>query len=161
MVTGKSGFAGEFGHIHLSDNNKQCICGKKGCLGTIVGGTALEEIYNSEGSLKGKSIKQLNYKEIIKLSKGNDKKSDLLINDMGIELGKAFSILLQIFNPELIIISGSFTQIGDKLIYPIAKGINLYGLPGIVNDCDVRISNLGESAIMLGAFSLVFEKIFI
>jgi len=156
--TGKSGFAGEFGHIHVANNNRQCICGKKGCLETIVSGIALENNYNNKNNSVRKNNKWLSYKEILQLSKKNDPKADAIISQMGEELGQAISILLHLFNPELIILGGSFTVIGEKLIYPIAKSMNMYGLPQLVADCDLKISSLGEGATMLGAFSSVFEK---
>ncbi len=156
ILSGYSGFAGEFGHIHFTTNNKQCVCGKKGCLETIVSGKALEQEYNADTSTVRKQ--PFSYKEILQLSKKNDEKADILVRKMGEDLGQALSIFVQLLNPELIIIGGSFNVIGDKLIYPIAKGMNLYGLPQLVNDCDLKISILGERATILGAFSLVLEN---
>jgi predicted NBD/HSP70 family sugar kinase len=161
LHTGNSGFAGEFGHIHIADNNRQCICGKKGCLETIVSGLALEKEYQAEiASLDTakKQKTQITYKEILQLSKRHDDVADKLVRIMGENLGQAISILLHIFNPEVIIISGGFTTVGEKLIYPIAKSMNIYGLPQLVADCDLKISSLGESAVMLGSFSLVLER---
>ncbi|MFL9483604.1 ROK family protein [Chitinophagaceae bacterium LWZ2-11] len=158
---GRSGFAGEFGHIHVSNNNRLCICGKKGCLETVVSGIALENDYNTEDAIAGKlKTKKYLYKEILQLAKKGDSKAELIISKMGEDLGQAVSILIHLLNPELVIIGGSFTTIGEKMIYPIARGMNLYGLPQLVADCDLKISSLGERATMLGAFSLVFEKEF-
>jgi predicted NBD/HSP70 family sugar kinase len=158
IQTGRSGFAGEFGHIHVSDNNRLCICGKKGCLETIVSGRALEAAYNDEETKsKGKKIY---YKEILQRAKKNDTKIDAILSKMGEDLGQALSSLIHLLNPELIIISGGFTSVGEKLIYPIARGMNLYGLPQLVADCDLKISSLGERATIMGAFSLVFDREF-
>lgn len=159
IQTGRSGFAGEFGHIHVTNNNRLCICGKKGCLETIVSGRALENEFNDEDATKSKTRKT-HYKEILQRAKKNDPKLDATLSRMGEDLGQAISSLIHLLNPELVIISGGFTSVGDKLIYPIARGMNLYGLPQLVADCDLKISSLGERATILGAFSLVFDREF-
>jgi transcriptional regulator of PTS gene len=156
---GKSGFAGEFGHIHIANNNRLCVCGKKGCLETVVSGLALENNYSLLGPVKPRA-KRLPYKQILQLAKKNDEKAAPLINEMGEQLGQALSIPIHLLNPELIIIGGSFTVVGEKMIYPIARGMNLYGLPQLVAECDLKISSLGENAAMLGAFSMVFNQEF-
>jgi predicted NBD/HSP70 family sugar kinase len=156
---GKSGFAGEFGHIHIANNNRLCVCGKKGCLETVVSGLALENNYSLLAPAKPKA-KSLSYKQILQLAKKNDEKAATLINEMGEQLGQALSIPIHLLNPELIIVGGSFTVVGEKMIYPIARGMNLYGLPQLVAECDLKISSLGENATMLGAFSMVFNQEF-
>ncbi|MFX8082907.1 ROK family protein, partial [Acinetobacter baumannii] len=74
LYTGNSGFAGEFGHIHIADNNKQCICGKKGCLETVVSGLALEKEF-AKAALDDPTKKTkhpISYKEILHLCKKHD-----------------------------------------------------------------------------------------
>ena len=80
---------------------------------------------------------------------------------MGENLGQAISLLVQILNPGLIILGGSFAEMGEILRYPIAKGLSLYGLPQLVSDCEIKISTLGDKSTMLGAYALVMENIFI
>jgi predicted NBD/HSP70 family sugar kinase len=156
LHSGNSGFAGEFGHIHVADNNRLCVCGKTGCLETVVSGIALENEYHS--SVASSDAPKLSYKEILQLSKKNDAKVDHILNKMGEELGKHICMLIHMLNPEAIIISGAFAQAGDKILYGINKGINLYGLPPLVADASIKISTLADTATMFGAFSLVFEK---
>ncbi|NJN33390.1 MAG: ROK family protein [Saprospiraceae bacterium] len=76
------------------------------------------------------------------------------------KLGKALSSLVQVFNPERIILGGKFASVGDFLVYPVLKGLNLHGLPRLVNDCDVVVSKLSDKAEMLGAYALVMDQVF-
>jgi predicted NBD/HSP70 family sugar kinase len=151
---GKSGFAGEFGHISFIENDKLCICGKKGCLSTVVSGAAIEDIYFE------KTGKQLLYRDILQLSKQGDKLVNEILAEAGEQLGKGLSILIQVFNPELLILGGRFSEIGESLKYSIIKGMNLHSLPQLMGDCDFQVSPLGEKAEMLGAYALVMEKVF-
>ncbi|SFQ06247.1 Sugar kinase of the NBD/HSP70 family, may contain an N-terminal HTH domain [Pseudarcicella hirudinis] len=151
---GHSGFAGEFGHISYFDNDKLCICGKKGCLSTVVSGASIEEAYFE------KTGKTLHYREILLLSKRGDKIINEILSDTGEQLGKALSMLIQIFNPELLIFGGRIVEVGEFLKYSIIRGISLHSLPQLMADCEFQFSSLGEKAEMLGAFALVMDKFF-
>lgn len=151
---GKSGFSGEFGHITFIDNDKLCICGKKGCLSTVVSGESIENIYFE------KTRKYLHFRDILVLSKQGDRVVNEILAEAGEQLGKGLSILIQIFNPELLILGGRFAEVGEYLKYSIIKGINLHSLPQLIGDCEFQVSPLGEKAEMLGAYALVMEKVF-
>ena len=151
---GHSGFAGEFGHISFFDNDKWCICGKKGCLSTIVSGASLEEMYVE------KTGKKLHYRDILALSKQGDRQANELLSEMGEQLGKALSMMIQVFNPELLILGGRFGEVGELLKYAIIKGISLHTLPQLLADSEFQLSPLGEKAEMLGAYALVMERVF-
>lgn len=158
LHNGESGFAGEFGHIHFEDNEKLCVCGKKGCLETVVSGYALERQFR-ELSTSNES-KKLKYREIIQLTHTNDNSARALLIEMGERLGQALSMLVQTLNPGLIILGGRFTDVGELLKYPVIKGLSLYGLPQLVADCEIKTSHLGDKTTMLGAYALVMENVF-
>ncbi|WP_394993058.1 ROK family transcriptional regulator [Emticicia sp.] len=158
LHNGESGFAGEFGHIHFEDNEKLCVCGKKGCLETVVSGYALERQFR-ELSTSNESNK-LKYREIIQLTHTNDNSARALLIEMGERLGQALSMLVQTLNPGLIILGGRFTDVGELLKYPVIKGLSLYGLPQLVADCEIKTSHLGDKTTMLGAYALVMENVF-
>lgn len=153
---GESGFAGEFGHIHFEDNDRLCVCGKKGCLETIVSGYALESWYQQAFPEQPK----LRYADILTLLQSGDPHVRSVLSDMGESLGQALSMLVQTLNPGLIILGGRFASIGDWLRYPVAKGLSLYGLPQLVDDVEIRVSNLGDKTTMLGAYALVMQSVF-
>lgn len=151
---GHSGFAGEFGHISFFNNDKLCICGKKGCLSTEVSGAALEENYFE------KTGRKLHYRDILALAKGGNRESIVLLSEVGEQLGKALAGMIQVFNPELLILGGRFIDVGEMLKYAIVRGMSLHSLPQLMADCEFQISFLGEKAEMLGAYALVMERVF-
>ncbi|MGF7218117.1 putative NBD/HSP70 family sugar kinase [Spirosoma lacussanchae] len=151
---GHSYFAGEFGHVTFFDNDKLCICGKKGCLSTVVSGAALEETYAE------KTGRYLPYRDLMALSKQGDRLVNELLSDLGEQLGKALSMLIQVFNPELLILGGRFVDVGEYLTYQVIRGLSLHSLPQLLADCEFMVSPLGEKAEMLGAYALVIEKVF-
>jgi predicted NBD/HSP70 family sugar kinase len=151
---GHSGFAGEFGHIHAANNDRICVCGKKGCLETIVSGLALEDIY------KEKFKQTLPYEQILAKLATGDKAVKKILSTMGEQLGNALGTVVDIFNPEVIVMGGSFASVAEFMKHPIIKGFSMQGLPQLIADCDVKISTIGEQAVMLGTFSLVTENSF-
>ena len=157
LHNGESGFAGEFGHTHFEENDKLCVCGKKGCLETVVSGFALERQFQ-EANVGNES--KLKYREIIQLIHTSDNVARNLLVEMGERLGQALSMLVQTLNPGLIILGGRFTDVGELLKYPVIKGLSLYSLPQLVGDCDIKTSVLGDKTTMLGAYALVMENVF-
>ncbi len=158
--SGHSGFAGEFGHMHITENERICVCGKTGCLETVVSGIALEDALANNQEPAEKKKKPTDYRYLLQKAKKGDQEITKVLSKMGEDLGKALSLIVHLLNPELIVISGGFSQAAEQLIYPIARGMNLYGLPQLLADCDLRVSSLGENATILGAFTMVFEKEF-
>lgn len=153
LQTGHSGFASEFGHIFARNNNKICGCGKIGCLETLVSGLALETMFSE---LTGKF---LDYKKLLISRDLNDFPMSECVQKMGEQLGKSLAVLIDLLNPELIIIGGGFMPVLDSMRFVINKGINLHSLPQLAADCEIKISSLGENAAMYGAFALVTENL--
>lgn len=164
---GKSGFSGEFGHIPFFENNILCGCGKKGCLETEVSGQALlrkvkEKLVSGSSSLllrKVKNIEDLKLEDIIEAAKQEDVLMIELLAEMGDMLGKALSVLINIFNPELVILGGKLAETGDYLRLPVRSAINKYSLSLVNNDTQLKISKLGEKAGVVGACLIARQKV--
>lgn len=167
LYSGKTGFAGEFGHIPLFNNEKLCHCGKKGCLETEASGLALEKIFiehlkSGETSIlaeqweKGQEI--LLY-DIIQAANDEDILAISLISEMAEKLGRGVGILINLFNPELVVIGGSLSLAGDYLMLPLKTAINKYSLSLIRKDTCFKRSKLGDNASAIGAAMLLRAKI--
>ena len=113
VYTGKSGFSGEFGHVNVFDNEILCHCGKKGCLETEASGSALhrillERIKNGASSILSNRINTcetpLTLDEIIAAVNKEDLLCIEIVEEIGQKLGKHIAGLINIFNPELVII---------------------------------------------------------
>lgn len=153
LHNGHSGFAGEFGHIFAADNKRSCVCGKKGCLETIVSGLALEAEYAS------KTGKNLPYKKILELAGSQPQQVQDLLHPMGEQLGRSLAVLIDLLNPELIVLGGGFMPVLESMRYSIIRGISMHSLPQLASDCEIKVSTLGENAGMMGAYAMVFEHL--
>ena len=81
-----------------------------------------------------------------------------LIEEVGITLGKATAGLINIFNPELVIIGGPMAQAGDYFFLPLQSSIKKYSLNLVSSDSAIRLSKLGDKAGIIGACMLARSK---
>lgn len=165
LYYGKSGFAGEFGHIPLFNNEIICRCGKRGCLETEASGWALKRIFKEklkEGSssiLSEMDPEELSLKDIIRAAISDDVLAIELIAALGEKLGRGIAILINIFNPELVILGGSLATTGEYIRLPIRSSLNKYSLSLVNNDTQLKMSKLGEKAGVTGACLLVRNRL--
>ena len=137
LYYGKSGFAGEFGHIPFFDNEIICSCGKKGCLETEVSGIAIEDKMRHMIEKGVNTILKKQYDEqrtvhiddIINAAMNDDNLSIELIEEAGEKVGKAIAFLINTFNPETVIVGGNLAAAGDYLMLPLKSAVtNKYSL---------------------------------
>ena len=169
IYVGKSGFSGEFGHINVFDNEILCHCGKKGCLETEASGFALhriliERINNGENSILSNKANvkgsQLTLDEIIAAVNKEDPLCIEVVEEIAQKLGKQIAGLINIFNPELIIIGGTLSLTGDYITQPIKTAVRKYSLNLVNRDSTIAISKLKDKAGIVGACMLARSRMF-
>lgn len=156
---GKSGFSGELGHIPLFDNEIICHCGKKGCLETEASGIALlrkfkERIQAGSTSLAfdgTRAIETITLQNIIEAAKNEDTLCIEILEELGEKLGKAIAIVINIFNPETVILGGTLSETGEYLRFSAKSTLNRLSHSIVNNDTSLKVSQLGEKAGVLGA----------
>ena len=154
LYYGKSGFSGEFGHITAFENEILCHCGKKGCLETEASGSALyrkflEKLHNGQSSLltqQKENEDEITLNDIIDVALQEDILAIELIEEVGNTLGKHVAGLINLFNPELVIIGGTLANAGDYLILPLRSAIKKYSLNLVNKDSSIKVSKLGDKA---------------
>ena len=168
IYLGKSGFAGEFGHVPMYDNQVICHCGKKGCLETEASGYAvhrklIERINNGEISVLSDDIKagkDITLEKIVNAVNDEDILCIELIEEVGINLGRAIAGLINIFNPETVVVGGLLSLTGDYLIQPMKTAIRKYSLNLVNKDTIVCASTLKGKAGMVGACMVARSRLF-
>ncbi|GAE20984.1 ROK family transcriptional regulator [Bacteroides pyogenes] len=169
IYTGKSGFSGEFGHTNVFDNEIICHCGKKGCLETETSGSALhriliERVQKGENSILSERIAMkdnpLTLDEIISAVNKEDVLCIEIIEEIGQKLGKQIAGLINIFNPELVVIGGTLSMTGDYLTQPIKTAVRKYSLNLVNKDSAILTSKLKDRAGIIGACMLARSRMF-
>jgi predicted NBD/HSP70 family sugar kinase len=167
LFRGNNGFAGEFSHIPVfKDNKKICSCGKTGCLETetsllAIIGKAIAGLENGKMSV----LKDLSYDHveaschaIMEAASNGDTFAVELFSEAGYNLGLGIAILITLFNPELIILSGRGAAAGKLWLAPIQQAINEHCIPKIAEETQIKISTFGQRVDLIGAAALVMEN---
>lgn len=164
---GKSGYSGEFGHIPIFENEIICHCGKKGCLETEASGWALLKTFkehveagSTTSAMAGKnSVDELTLKDIIEAANKDDVLAIDLVAQTGNKLGRGIALLINLFNPELVILGGSLAATEDYIRLPMKSAIHKYSLSLMSNDTQLKITALPNRAGVMGACLLVRNRL--
>lgn len=168
IYTGKSGFAGEFGHVSIYDNEILCHCGKKGCLETETSGSAMyrmliEQVERGATSILSDKIskgERITLDNIIEAVNKEDILCIDIVEEVGQKLGKQIAGLINIFNPEMVIIGGTVSSTGDYITQPIKTSIRKYSLNLVSKDSVIVTSKLKDRAGVVGACMLARSRMF-
>lgn len=164
---GQDGYAGEFGHIPVANQNQQCYCGKIGCLETVSSGKSIERIakekLNSGATsiltLNNKKIENIEVLDILEAANKGDQFSIEIMQEAGFYLGYGIASLINIFNPEKIIISGSISKVADYILDSVRSSAMKHSLVKLNKNIEFEISKLGYRSAALGVARLVANEI--
>lgn len=167
LYYGKSGFSGEFGHMPFFNNEIICQCGKKGCLETEVSGLALIRMFKeklksgSSSTLlkKGKKVEDVKLEDIVAAALDEDMLVIELLEEFSEKLGRALAVLINLFNPELVILGGTISKTGDYIKLPARTALNKYSLSLVNSDTQFVVSKLNEKAGVMGGSLIARNKI--
>ncbi|MBB6325201.1 putative NBD/HSP70 family sugar kinase [Algoriphagus iocasae] len=170
IYQGASGFAGEFSHSPIFESRDvTCTCGKKGCLESVSSGTAIvrmaeEAIKLDKDSILARMVRdhqgELEPALVVEAALAGDQRAITILSEAGLDLGRGISILIQLLNPELIIIGGSVAEANQYLITPIQQALNIYSMAKSRERSQLALYQLGEDVGLLGGVAVVNEKLF-
>lgn len=151
VFRGAKGVGAELGHMSIKYDGIRCNCGGIGCIEAYASGPALMRKLQE----KGKSI--ATPEDVLRYAESGDTIVLEAIEEIGTLLGYAMVSFINIFNPDIILLSGGVSNLGDFLIRPVRKIVDTYALPG-GRDVKITRATLGENAGVVGASALVFLK---
>jgi predicted NBD/HSP70 family sugar kinase len=154
VYRGACGGGGELGHIVIDPGGFVCNCGNRGCLETFVAEPWLIRRANMSG-LKAATPEDL----LAAAEAGNQVALDVL-EKAGALLGQTLANLVNLLNPELIIISGEGVRMGEFLLGPMRAAMPQHMFGQLAEGLQVKIEPVSDDAWARGAASLVLNKIF-
>lgn len=165
LVYGHDGFAGEYGHIRVIPNGRDCGCGRKGCLETYASATGVVRSINELDSKNAassplSSLQNPHAENVFELAEKGDPFAIEIIEFTARTLGEALADFTCFSSPKAYILFGGIAQSGKEFADKV-KNYMEAGMLNIYKDkVEIRISNLHEkNAAVLGASSLVWNEI--
>ncbi|WP_410207830.1 ROK family protein [Fusobacterium sp.] len=163
LISGFTGAGGEVGHMKLVMNGRLCGCGQRGCFEAYASATGLVReatsrlIVNKNNLLYEKingKLDILEAKHIFDAAKEGDKFSLDLVDYEAEYLAMGIGNILNIINPEIIVLSGGVALAGDILINPLKEKLKKYALPVVTKDIKFVQGILGNQAGIKGSIGL-------
>ncbi|PHM70712.1 DNA-binding transcriptional regulator NagC [Xenorhabdus kozodoii] len=156
ILLNKRGNLGEIGHIQIDPLGERCHCGNFGCLETIASNSAIEAKVQHQlrqGFPSQLSLNNCDIHAICLAANAGDPLATEVIRHVGLYLGKAISIAINLFNPQKVVIAGEITQAQQILLPTIKSSINTQVLKAFSEDLPVVVSELNHCSA-IGAFAL-------
>lgn len=168
IYRGALGFAGELSHTPAIDNQIYCQCGKQGCLETIASGAAIarmarEGIRSGQSSILSELVDDIDKIEttaVIDAANRGDLCSIRILSEIGMNLGKGLASLMQLLNPEMVILSGKVSEARQYITTPVQQALHTYCMLQMRENTEIVISDMGQEHGILGAVSMVMEYVF-
>jgi glucokinase len=167
LYFGQSGGAGEVGHMTIDTDGPTCTCGNIGCWETLASGKALarEAITRLDTGEKSSlrdmvagRIENITAKEVSLAAQDGDSLAQSIIARTAYYLGVGLVNLVNIFNPEMIIIGGGLSKMGNLLFEPARQVVRNRAFPLLAQAVRIVPAELGDDAGVFGAAVFVFQK---
>ncbi|MBI9043677.1 MAG: ROK family transcriptional regulator [Anaerolineaceae bacterium] len=157
---GHSGGAGEFGHIVINPEGPLCDCGKHGCLESYISDPGLIAIAK-DLYISGNLAQDVNHiSELLQLADNGNQVAKEIFSGAGSILGRGLADLINLFNPELIIVSGEGMRASHLIMDSMQSAINEYVMPGLRGSTNLMIDTWADDAWARGAAGLVLQDFF-
>ncbi|MCB1246636.1 MAG: ROK family transcriptional regulator [Acidimicrobiia bacterium] len=152
ILRGAKGAAGNVGHIQ-TDTDAVCNCGNTGCLEGVAGGAALA------AELRAAGYDTVNTRDVVALVIEGNADAIAVVREAGRRIGGMLAGVINLLNPESIVINGDLVRAGQPLLAGLREAIYHRATALTTNDLQVRASHLGDGAGVIGGAVLVIEHV--
>ncbi|MCW3491562.1 ROK family protein [Dethiobacter alkaliphilus] len=166
IYRGSRGFAGEAGHMVVKPDGPLCGCGRRGCLETVASGTAIARIANEHMQNGRKTIlseitaqnSKVTAPDVFAAAKKKDPLAQEVLQEAIHYLGIGLVNLVNLLNPQVIVIGGGVSEAGDDLFVPLRQIIAEHAVPPAAASVTLRKAALGMEAGVAGMLCLLTES---
>lgn len=150
----------ELGHLTIDPQGELCRCGNRGCLGTMISKVPaqkrLSDILQKGMESRVEEISSLKYEDIIKLYLEKDPACSIVIDEQINLLGTTISNIVNIFNPQLVILGGAFSSGGEDIRNSLKQILDKKALKSFSSTTELKLSSFGINSALLGISHEIF-----
>lgn len=167
MFRGASGYAGEIGHMTIDANGRRCKCGNYGCVEAYASGPniALRAVEALESgspstlpSYVGGDMRKITAQTVYQAAQAGDQLALEVVKETAHFLGAAVASLMNILNPEVVVVMGGVTQAGESLLEPLRREVSRRAFKPVVAACRIVPGTLTGVAGVYGAARAWIEQ---
>lgn len=164
IFTGAFGNAGELGHVSIDYNGPQCKCGNRGCLETLANVPVIKEQIQSrleigsyESKLTGENLSLSLIKQALE---AGDKLAQEVVSEICMRLAVGINNMINMMNPEAIILGGKITELGDEFLRILRKKIEKVSFAPNIKKLIIAYSAVSGNAVTRGGARYLLDGIF-
>jgi glucokinase len=156
--------AGELGHLTVDYLGRPCGCGRRGCLeayasGTNIAARAIEALAASAERSSLRDLDTVTARDVAEAAAAADPIAGRVWDETTAILGSAVANILDVFNPELVVLGGGVTRAGDQLLEPVRKLGLAQAMHPAARSADVVLAELGDRLGVVSAAAVAFERL--
>ncbi len=161
LLGGAEGFSGEIGHIQLDPAGPDCGCGRRGCWETLVGMAGMLRLAaDADDPVSDPSLDLEQRMDMIRRrAETGDRRTLDALGKVGAGLGVGASILINVFNPGVVVLGGYFASLGPFLLGPMTAELRARVIAPDIGGCRVELSRLGFAAASRGGANVALEAV--
>jgi predicted NBD/HSP70 family sugar kinase len=161
LLRGAEGFSGEIGHMPLNPGGNLCGCGRRGCWETMVGLAALLRLAATpDDAVCDPSLDLEQRLDVLShRAEAGDRRTLEALELVGTALGLGASILINVFNPRVLVLGGYFASLGHYLLEPMLGEMRGRVIAPDAGACRVALSTLGFAAASRGGAHVALEAV--
>lgn len=147
LFRGHTGTAGQLGHVTIDEHGPACRCGNRGCLETYIGSRAiLDALARTHGSLT--------LRDVVNRVLRGDPACTRVVQDAGRCLGQAVANLVNLMNPEVVVLGGPFARVAEVVFGPMQAALDRCVMSSAAAAVELRAGTLDADADIIGALAL-------
>jgi glucokinase len=160
LYAGATGAAAEIGHTTVVPSGPLCGCGNRGCLEALAAGSAIarearERVQRGVptliAELSGGEAENVSAKLVAQAADQGDWEANAILDQAMAYLGVGMANLINLLNPELLVIGGGLTKMGNRLFEPVRRAIDLRAFATAARAVELRRAQLGDDVGLLGS----------
>ncbi|KQZ23883.1 ROK family transcriptional regulator [Microbacterium sp. Root553] len=151
IYRGRSGTAGEIGHVQVDPAGSVCACGQRGCLETVAGAEAVTAPLRA-------TFGQVTFKDVIARAAAGDPGCARVVADAATALGRVVAAAHQSLAPEVITVGGELVDAGPIFLLPFAAAVRDNAPQGRTPRRDPVPSSFGKDAVLIGAIIHILQS---
>jgi predicted NBD/HSP70 family sugar kinase len=156
-LRGHHGYVGEIGHLRIQPDGPLCGCGRRGCLEAMAGLPAI--LARLDPADEPETDPQLRTDQLVRRAEEGDAATLKTLTEVGGLLGQGISVLVDLLDPELVVLGGSYAALGPWLAPAIEQELAEGALVAANGRCKVVSSAFGHDATSIGAVARSLDRL--
>jgi predicted NBD/HSP70 family sugar kinase len=158
---GHTGFSGEIGHCPVVMDGPECSCGLRGCLEAVASGWAIgraaeQAVQQGEATLLSSAARPLDARAVADAARAGDAVAQRILGDVGSYIGMGISTLVNLLDPEMVVLGGGVMSGADYIIEAARESMNKHTLRG--GGVRIVTGALGDRVGLVGALLSAMDQ---